>query len=141
MSSVINERKKQIEAFFHAASELGSATERQAYLDQVCGNDPDLRREIEALLKAGSDAEPLFEQHQRGWAAEAALKLEPLLERPGSIIGRYKLLEKIGEGGMGVVYMAEQREPVVRKVALKIIKVGMDTRQVIARFEAEQQVL
>src|SRR5207247_2897119 len=62
-------------------------------------------------------------------------------EKPGTLIGRYKLLEKIGEGGFGVVYVAEQREPVKRKVALKIIKLGMDTRQVVARFEAERQAL
>ena len=71
----------------------------------------------------------------------ATLDLAPLAERPGTTIGRYKLLEQIGEGGMGVVYMAEQREPVRRKVALKIIKPGMDTREVIARFEAERQAL
>ena len=64
-----------------------------------------------------------------------------MTEGPGTVIGRFKLLQKIGEGGMGVVYMAEQREPVIRKVALKIIKLGMDTRQVIARFEAERQAL
>ena len=136
----MNERSKQIEALFHAASELGSGEEPQAYLEQACANDPSLRNEVEALLKAASEAEPRFAQHQQGWAA-STIKLDPILEHPGSIIGRYKLLEKIGEGGMGIVYMAEQREPVVRKVALKIIKVGMDTRQVIARFEAEQQAL
>ena len=65
----------------------------------------------------------------------------PLTEGPGTVVGRYKLLQKIGEGGMGVVYMAEQREPVIRKVALKIIKLGMDTRQVLGRFEAERQAL
>ena len=67
--------------------------------------------------------------------------MPPIAERPGTVIGRYKLLEEIGEGGMGVVYMAEQQEPVRRKVALKIIKPGMDTREVIARFEAERQAL
>src|SRR5262249_23525922 len=67
--------------------------------------------------------------------------ISPLAEGPGTVIGRYKLLEKMGEGGMGVVYLAEQREPVVRKVALKIIKLGMDTRQVVGRFEAERQGL
>ena len=66
---------------------------------------------------------------------------EPVAERPGQIIDRYKLLQKIGEGGFGVVYMAEQQEPVQRKVALKVIKPGMDTREVIARFEAERQAL
>src|SRR5947207_9083879 len=65
----------------------------------------------------------------------------PVTEAPGTIIGRYKLLEKIGEGGFGVVYVAEQKEPVRRRVALKIIKLGMDTKQVIARFEAERQAL
>src|SRR6201999_4079465 len=65
----------------------------------------------------------------------------PLAERPGSMIGRYKLLEQIGEGGFGVVFMAEQEQPVRRRVALKIIKLGMDTKQVVARFEAERQAL
>ena len=74
-------------------------------------------------------------------AVAATLDMPALSERPGQTIGRYKLLEEIGEGGMGVVYMAEQREPVRRKVALKIIKPGMDTREVIARFEAERQAL
>ena len=71
----------------------------------------------------------------------AAIDVPPVAERPGTTIGRYKLLEEIGEGGMGVVYMAEQQEPVRRKVALKIIKPGMDTREVVARFEAERQAL
>ena len=72
---------------------------------------------------------------------DRTIGLPPIAEGPGTTIGRYKLLEEIAEGGMGVVYMAEQREPVRRKVALKIIKPGMDTREVIARFEAERQAL
>ena len=93
----------------------------------------------------------MLEQHYREAAAfsespgspgiAATLDMPALSERPGQTIGRYKLLEEIGEGGMGVVYMAEQREPVRRKVALKIIKPGMDTREVVARFEAERQAL
>lgn len=72
---------------------------------------------------------------------DATLELSEILERPGTIIGRYKLLQEIGEGGFGVVFLAEQREPVVRRVALKVIKPGMDTKETIARFEAERQTL
>jgi serine/threonine protein kinase len=70
-----------------------------------------------------------------------SLRILPLAERPGTVIGPYKLLEQIGEGGFGIVFMAEQQHPVRRKVALKVVKPGMDTRQVVARFEAERQAL
>ena len=83
--------------------------------------------------------ESFFESPHTG--AAATIDFPPIAERPGTQIGPYKLLEQIGEGGMGVVYMAVQKEPVRRKVALKIIKPGMDTREVIARFEAERQAL
>ena len=130
------------EAIFHAASDLAQPA-RAAFLDRACGTDSALRARIETLLAADIRA--------RQFLAADPLDLD-LKTRPKPVItspeqsaddqtGRYKLLEKIGEGGMGVVYMAEQREPVVRKVALKIIKLGMDTRQVIARFEAERQAL
>ncbi|MCL5279168.1 MAG: protein kinase, partial [Planctomycetes bacterium] len=109
------------------------------YLDEVCQGDAQLRRRVEALLAAHQGKDRLLDDP----AAVLMGPLDPVepMEAPGTVIGRYKLLEKIGEGGMAVVYMAEQTEPIRRKVALKIIKLGMDTRQVIARFEAERQAL
>jgi serine/threonine protein kinase len=123
---------------FRAALKL-SRDQRPAYLDQACGSDQELRREVESLLRA-HEAESGFlpndaEQH----VATAAY--QPITERPGSVIGPYKLLQEIGEGGFGVVYMAEQEKPVRRMVAVKIIKPGMDSAQVIARFESERQAL
>jgi serine/threonine protein kinase len=119
------------------AREIGDPTERASYLAQACGADAALRSRVEALLRDADGAKDFF-------GAEDTLPdlvASPLTESSGTVIGRYKLLQKIGEGGMGVVYMAEQREPVIRKVALKIIKLGMDTRQVLGRFEAERQAL
>ncbi len=134
-----NDRTKRIEDIYHQVLEKGTEQDRSAYLDSVCGDDSDLRTDVEGLLKAHNKA---------GGFLDAALfetsiifKDSPLSEGPGTVIGRYKLLEKIGEGGMAVVYMAEQAKPIHRRVALKIIKVGMDTKQVIARFEAERQAL
>ena len=100
-----------------------------------CGGDEALRQIAETCLDAYQAQGFLEAPHA------ATIDLPPIAEGPGTTIGRYKLLEEIAEGGMGVVYMAEQREPVRRKVALKIIKPGMDTREVIARFEAERQAL
>ncbi|HZN33528.1 MAG TPA: tetratricopeptide repeat protein, partial [Pirellulaceae bacterium] len=126
------------EEIFLAALERTSPTERAAYLDGACAGNAAQRALVEGLLyshhEAGSflDA-PLFDA--------AATIDQPLAERTGAQIGPYKLLQQIGEGGFGVVFMAEQLEPVRRKVALKLIKPGMDTRQVIARFEAERQAL
>jgi tetratricopeptide (TPR) repeat protein len=124
--------------------DIESADQRTRFLDKACAGNPELRARVDALLQAhgaaGSfledapDTPPQLETHSAGSTTVAA-------EGPGQLIGRYKLLEKIGEGGFGVVYMAEQREPVRRRVALKIIKLGMDTRQVVARFEAERQAL
>jgi serine/threonine protein kinase/tetratricopeptide (TPR) repeat protein len=111
---------------------------RPAYLDEACGADDGLRAEVESLLHTLDRAD--------GILANPTVASEPVTtpdahEAPGERIGRYKLLEKLGEGGMGVVYVAEQEHPVVRRVAVKVIKLGMDTRQVIARFEAERQAL
>jgi serine/threonine protein kinase/Tol biopolymer transport system component len=130
---------KDIEAIYHGALEKEAGRERAAYLDSACGNNAALREHIEALLKANEDAGNFLDTPPAD--VGAALDDAPLTERPGTVIGRYKLLEKIGEGGMAVVYMAEQQEPIRRKVALKIIKLGMDTKSVIARFEAERQAL
>ncbi|MCH8970155.1 MAG: serine/threonine protein kinase, partial [Planctomycetes bacterium] len=112
--------------------------EREAYLDLVCRDDDGLRRELAGLLAASDEVKDFLE---RPAVEIRETVLSPLREGPGTIIGRYKLLQRIGEGGFGVVYMAEQEQPVRRKVALKIIKLGMDTKQVIARFEAERQAL
>jgi serine/threonine-protein kinase len=129
------------EAVFHVARRIEAPEARAAYLDQVCADNPDLRAAVEVLLSA-YDRErsflesPAVDSHRSATAASPAP-----IEGPGTAIGPYKLLEQIGEGGMGVVYAAEQAQPVRRRVALKIIKPGMDTRQVIARFEAERQAL
>ena len=113
--------------------------ERNAYLDRVCGTNTELRQHVEVLLNAYAQAGDDFLEGSP-IDAEVTLDVEPT-EEPGTVIGPYKLLEKIGEGGMAVVYMAQQERPVQRRVALKIIKLGMDTKQVIARFEAERQAL
>jgi eukaryotic-like serine/threonine-protein kinase len=121
---------------FLQGREITDVAARAAYLANACGQDDDLLHQVEMMLRDADAAQEFFDRADKVAATEA-----PLNEGPGAVIGRYKLLEKIGEGGMGVVYMAQQREPVVRKVALKIIKAGMDTRQVITRFEAERQAL
>ncbi len=124
---------------YFQAAEKQSAEERAAFLDRVCEDRPALRQQLEALLREKRDDS--FLEHPAVEPGATLVPPAPLSEGPGTVIGRYKLLQKIGEGGMGVVYMAEQTEPVTRKVALKIIKLGMDTRQVVARFEAERQAL
>jgi serine/threonine protein kinase len=116
--------------------------ERAAWLDRECGDDKDLRQRVEALLAAHQ--EPDESPPSGAPAVKATIKLdlaEAEDEAVGKTIGRYKILEKVGEGGCGVVYVAEQTEPVRRRVALKVIKLGMDTKQVVARFEAERQAL
>ncbi len=109
------------------------------YLEEACQGDASLRRRVESLLAAHQGEDHLLDRPDL--EPEATVDLPRPAERPGSVIGRYKLMEEIGEGGMGVVFVAEQQEPVRRKVALKIIKPGMDTKEVVARFEAERQAL
>src|SRR6516225_7416870 len=125
------------EEIFHQAF-AHSPQERAAYLEQACAGDPALRASVEALLRANVGATGFLDQPA---PAPVATVDEPVREGPGTVIGPYKLLQQIGEGGMGTVFMAEQSHPVQRKVALKVIKPGMDSRQVIARFEAERQAL
>ncbi|HEY1629175.1 MAG TPA: serine/threonine-protein kinase [Tepidisphaeraceae bacterium] len=132
---------------------LTSAQQRAAYLDEACGKDAALRARIEARLANHAEAHSPLEDYldlnqpspsavRLSWGSDAPPICEPNFEEAaGSVIGRYKLLEKLGEGGFGAVYVAEQKEPIKRRVALKIIKLGMDTRQIVARFEAERQAL
>ena len=128
-----------VETVFGEAIEIDSAAERMSYLDGACGGDSALRRQVESLLGAHVRAGDFLEAPD----ASPTVAHDPStpVEGAGSVIGPYKLLEEIGEGGMGVVYMAEQMQPIRRRVALKVIKPGMDSRQVIARFEAERQAL
>jgi serine/threonine protein kinase len=128
-----------VESIFFAALEKKSPEERIAYLDEACGEDGELRVCVERLLNAQPQVGSFMQAPAPGLPATS--EEHAITECPGTRIGPYKLLQQIGEGGMGVVYMAEQETPVRRKVALKIIKPGMDTAQVIARFEAERQAL
>ena len=134
------ERFKRIQEIFHHAVALPEA-ERDAYIEAACGDDEDLRREVLAFIERESEAasqttSPMI-QHPGGDETRAAAPGEQL----GDAIGTYTLRELLGEGGFGSVYLAEQSKPVRRRVALKVIKLGMDTKQVIARFEAERQAL
>lgn len=133
-------RSKQV---FLAALEIASPEEREAFLRRECDGDEPLRLEIQALLEAHGAADSFLEKPAALGATIDAVGLSSMVSGDviGIRIGPYKLLEQIGEGGMGAVYMAEQQEPVRRMVALKIIKPGMDGRQVLARFEAERQAL
>src|SRR5262245_38515285 len=126
---------KQVRSLFLAAVENHNPARWSAFLDDACGANADLRCRVEALLAAHRQANSLLD------GPASATIPETLSEEAGAVVGPYKLLEQIGEGGFGVVYLAEQTEPVRRKVALKILKPGMDTRQVVARFEAERQAL
>ena len=124
----------QVEELFNQALQY-TADQRAAFLSGACGQDAVLRQKVDTLIRAHDDSDQFLPE------APTLADHRPLSEQPGTIIDRYKLLQKIGEGGMGVVFMAEQTEPVRRKVALKIIKLGMDTKSVVARFEAERQAL
>ena len=153
---MMNDARQQEETLFDAARKLTDPVQRKAFLDAACADNPELRRRLQVLLSAEPDADKFFEEsgaalNAPGDAAESpAERAEqgdtvrvtlPPEEQPGARIGHYKLREKLGEGGCGVVYVAEQEEPVRRRVALKVVKLGMDTRQVVARFEGERQAL
>jgi serine/threonine protein kinase len=127
------------EAIFHAARDIPDPDRRREYVRAACGGDQTRIAYFEALLAAADAPDSLLDRPPGG-APGATLDL-PIPESPGAVIGPYKLLEQIGEGGMGTVWMAQQQEPVRRLVAVKLIKAGMDSRQVIARFEAERQAL
>src|SRR5579883_523897 len=133
-----NNRKNDVEIFTEA-TEL-SGEQRIAFLEQACAGDEQRRRRIEALLRSNERAADFLETPPTGSLSEVRTKFTAG-EKPGDQVDKYKLLQQIGEGGCGIVFMAEQERPVRRRVALKIIKPGMDTKNVIARFEAERQVL
>ena len=135
---------------FAAAMAIAAPADRDTFLDRACDGDPDLRARVAKLLVAHARSESFFQECLSDFAtavremppvsdADPSLNLSE--EIVGTFVGRYKLLKTLGEGGCGVVYLAEQEEPVRRRVALKIIKLGMDTHSVIARFDAERQAL
>jgi serine/threonine protein kinase len=140
----------RLEELFVAALAIGSPEKRAAYCDEACAGDAGLRRRLDALLAAHDAAGSFLEKPAAGEGITSGLATgegiqpgaaTPPTEGPGTLIGSYKLLQQIGEGGMGTVWMAEQQQPVRRLVALKVIKPGMDSAQVVARFEAERQAL
>jgi serine/threonine protein kinase len=133
-----------LDTVFCEAVEIADADARAAYLARVCGADAGLRQRVEALLAAHFQAGSFLDRPAEALAAFAACAAgnDPSdVQEPGSVIGPYTLVEKVGEGGMGAVYVADQTAPVKRRVALKVIKPGMDTREVVARFETERQAL
>ncbi len=134
---------KQVKSIFLAAVEKADHDEREAFLREACGDDDALRRQVENLLRRHEDAgsflerPPLDEDLAPGAGAPEIARTE----RVGTKIGPYKLIQLVGEGGMGTVWVAEQTEPVKRRVALKVIKPGLDSAQVVRRFEAERQAM
>src|SRR5262249_12609475 len=122
---------------FNEAKAKPAGVERESFLAEACGSDSHLKQQILSLLQAEADEGDSDFLKGTSVIRSAAF----VTKKPGDKIGRYRLLQQLGEGGCGVVYMAEQEEPVRRRVALKVIKLGMDTKSVIARFEAERQAL
>ncbi|MEJ7636979.1 MAG: serine/threonine-protein kinase [Singulisphaera sp.] len=148
----MNDTDRHLLTIVSAALERDPAAERAEYLDEVCAGAPDLRDRVEALLRAHGQVGRFLEpdeaaatvdpsNHLPASAAQGTASYDAPSEGPGATIGPYRLLQVIGEGGMGTVYLAEQTEPVRRRVALKVVKPGMDSRLVLARFEAERQAL
>ena len=131
-------RQLDEEAVFHVARGIPDPCTRSFYLDQACTGDQALRERVEALLEVHEKEQEFLKS-----SPEPAPTVDhtSLTELPGATIGRYKLMEQIGEGGMGTVFVAEQERPIRRKVALKVVKPGMDSKAVVARFEAERQAL
>src|SRR5262245_30652648 len=130
--------QSRLELVFFEALAVGDQSALQGFLDRACAGEPTLRKRVEALLAAHAAPENMLRLPE---PADVPDQFVSLTEGSGATIGRYRLVEQIGEGGCGVVFMAEQEQPVRRQVALKIIKLGMDTHEVIARFEAERQAL
>ena len=144
-NSNMNPTPQREEALFQAAVHLRGAA-RSTFLDGACQGEPAMRQRLETLLAAHDAGDSFLEPKEQGSATQPLKTIKLQIEDSpdeavGQTLGRYKLLEKIGEGGCGVVYVAEQSVPVRRRIALKVIKLGMDTKQVVARFEAERQAL
>jgi serine/threonine protein kinase len=145
----VNTQTPGFDTIFCAAIEIASPEDRAAYLAQVCGDNVELRGRVQRLVDAHFQAGSFLEKPQLEIGATAAFvaaptesfALDSFQDGPGTVIGHYKLLEQIGEGGMGSVWMAQQTEPVKRTVAVKLIKSGSDSKAVLARFEAERQAL
>jgi serine/threonine protein kinase len=133
----------EIESILSTAVEIDGEAERRQYVERVCAGDAELKRQVERLVANHFDAGSFLESP--AVAVDVGMSLSqlapPTCEGPGTVIGPYELLERIGEGGFGVVFVAEQQQPVRRRVALKLIKPGMDSRDIVARFEAERQAL
>ncbi len=134
--------------FLHAVGKL-PPEQWDGYVAAACGGDAELEQQVGQLLQVHREAGSFLDRPAAAVGATGVFTpvpgeeagAAPVRERPGTVIGPYKLLQQIGEGGMGTVWMAEQTHPVQRKVAIKVIKAGMDSKQVIARFEAERQAL
>jgi serine/threonine protein kinase/tetratricopeptide (TPR) repeat protein len=146
MGLAVNDADQHLLTIFSTALERETAAARAAYLDAACAGEPDLRARVEALLRAHERPGPFLEPDATGPPAAGPRESDTApyggpFEGPGATIGPYRLLQVIGEGGMGTVYMAEQAEPVRRRVALKVVRAGLDGRQILARFEAERQAL
>jgi hypothetical protein len=135
----MTDQADRIESVFAAALQQPSSQERGNFLDRECADNPVLRGRVEALLKAHDRAGSFLKDPPA--RTQETEDYVPITELPGTVIGPYRLMEAIGEGGFGLVFVAEQQQPVRRRVALKIIKPGMDTRDIMARFEAERQAL
>jgi serine/threonine protein kinase len=134
----MGDQSNRAKAIFLAAIEEHAPEQWSAFLEQACAGDTPLRAAVEKLLRAQAD---LGSFHEAARTAVHPTAASPVSEGPGTVIGPYKLLEQLGEGGFGIVFLAEQHAPIRRQVALKVLKPGMDTRQVVARFEAERQAL
>lgn len=132
-------RQLDEEAIFQIARKLADPRDRSMYLDQICAGDRLLRERVETLLKVHEQEQVFLNSGPPN--PPPTVEAASFTERPGAMIGRYRLMEQIGEGGMGVVFVAEQDKPIRRKVALKVVKPGMDSKSVIARFESERQAL
>src|SRR5262249_34467483 len=135
----MTEPANEAEAVFLAALDRASPPERAAYVAQACAGNGGLRRRVQELLDCHDGSQGPLDLPPLGPGDTG--ELPAMLERPGMVIGSYRLQEQLGEGGFGVVFLAEQQQPVRRRVALKVLKPGMDSRQVVARFEAERQAL